>query len=119
MQWLRESREIPMGTDGGYGGFPTGKKIALFHSPEMKQLAEEILQLPGNQALLFPGEIEWKSFEDGFPNLFINHVDSIRGRHVVFLASFLNPSSLLAQLAGNLFLFPLNASSHPPHSVCL
>lgn len=97
MQWLRESRE--MTAEGGQFAFPHGKKIVLFHSPEMKQLAEEILQLPGNQALLFPGQIEWKNFEDGFPNLFINNVDSIRGRHVVFLASFLNPSSLLAQLA--------------------
>jgi len=102
MQWLRESRE--MTAEGGQFAFPLGKKIVLFHSPEMKQLAEEILQLPGNQALLFPGQIEWKNFEDGFPNLFINHVDSIRGRHVVFLASFMNPSSLLAQLAGR---FPL------------
>jgi hypothetical protein len=100
MQWLRESRE--MTAEGGQFAFPHGKKIVLFHSPEMKQLAEEILQLPGNQALLFPGQIEWKNFEDGFPNLFINNVDTIRGRHVVFLASFLNPSSLLAQLAGRL-----------------
>jgi hypothetical protein len=101
MQWLRESREIAPGTGAP---LPSGKKMVLFYSPEMKLLAEEILHLSGNQGLLVPGEIEWKNFEDGFPNLFINHVDSIRGRHAVFLASFLNPSTLLAQLAGICFL---------------
>jgi len=97
MQWLRKSRQIPTGEDGQ--AVSGGKKMVLFHSPDMKDLAQEILQLPGNEDLFFPGEIAWKTFEDGFPNLFIQQIDSIRGRHAVFIASFQNHSLLLSQLA--------------------
>lgn len=34
----------------------------------------------------------------GFPNLMIQNVEHIRGRDVIFLASFLNHSELLAQV---------------------
>jgi len=97
MQWLRLSRHIPL--DSGEEGTHLDRKVVLFYSPEMEELAQEILSLPCAKDLLVQGEIEWKSFEDGFPNLFINHIDSIRGRHAIFLASFLNQGSLLAQLA--------------------
>jgi ribose-phosphate pyrophosphokinase len=91
MQWLRTSRG--MSESGG------AKQIVIFHSPEMKGLAQEILTLEDYSQFFKGGEIVWKQFEDGFPNLFIQHVESLRGRHVVFLASFLNYSSLLAQLS--------------------
>jgi len=45
------------------------------------------------------GDISWDKFEDGFPNIMIKNVDQIRGRDVVFLASFLNHSELLSQLS--------------------
>jgi len=45
------------------------------------------------------GNISWGKFEDGFPNLYIQNVHSIRGRHVVFLASFLNQNEMLSQLS--------------------
>jgi hypothetical protein len=50
------------------------------------------------------GIVHWKTFEDGFPNLMIDFVDSIRGRDVVFLADFLDLSSMFAQLSGPLSL---------------
>lgn len=34
------------------------------------------------------GTISWKKFPDGFPNIFVHDVESIKGCHVVFLASF-------------------------------
>ncbi len=34
------------------------------------------------------GSITWKKFPDGFPNIFVHDVESIKGCHVVFLASF-------------------------------
>jgi len=46
-----------------------------------------------------PGEISWEKFEDGFPNIMIKNVDQIRGRDVIFLASFLNHTELLSQLS--------------------
>lgn len=45
------------------------------------------------------GEVSWKSFEDGFPNIMIEHVDKLRNRHCVFLADFLNPADLFHQLS--------------------
>ena len=34
------------------------------------------------------GTIKWRRFPDGYPNIFIENADDIRGRHVAFLASF-------------------------------
>lgn len=45
-----------------------------------------------------PGEISWKRFEDGFPNLFIEDVNQIRGKHVAFIVGFLDHQMLLSQL---------------------
>ncbi|KAK9153234.1 hypothetical protein Sjap_000714 [Stephania japonica] len=43
--------------------------------------------------------INWRSFDDGFPNLFINNAQDIRGQHVAFLASFSSPSVIFEQLS--------------------
>ncbi|GJZ23421.1 ribose-phosphate pyrophosphokinase 4 [Tanacetum coccineum] len=39
------------------------------------------------------------SFDDGFPNLFINNAQDIRGQHVAFLASFSSPAVIFEQLS--------------------
>ncbi|KAE9456726.1 hypothetical protein C3L33_11370, partial [Rhododendron williamsianum] len=39
------------------------------------------------------------SFDDGFPNLFINNAQDIRGHHVAFLASFSSPGVIFEQLS--------------------
>lgn len=41
----------------------------------------------------------FRSFDDGFPNLFINNAHDIRGRHVAFLASFSSPAVIFEQLS--------------------
>lgn len=40
-----------------------------------------------------------RSFDDGFPNLFINNAHEIRGEHVAFLASFSSPGVIFEQLS--------------------
>ena len=45
------------------------------------------------------GTINWESFNDGFPDLFINDAYDIRDRHVAFLASFHNPEVIFEQLS--------------------
>lgn len=40
-----------------------------------------------------------RSFDDGFPNLFINNAHNIRGQHVAFLASFSSPAVIFEQLS--------------------
>ncbi|PHU04213.1 Ribose-phosphate pyrophosphokinase 4 [Capsicum chinense] len=40
-----------------------------------------------------------RSFDDGFPNLFINNAHDIRGQHVAFLASFSSPGVIFEQLS--------------------
>lgn len=40
-----------------------------------------------------------RSFDDGFPNLFINNAQDIRGHHVAFLASFSSPAVIFEQLS--------------------
>jgi len=89
MQWLRQSREDP--TDQ--------KRMVVLCHPDMASVADEILSLETVAPYLVRGTVEWEKFEDGFPNLFIRRVEALRGREVVFLASFLNHSTLLEQLA--------------------
>jgi len=86
MQWLRESR-----------GVDTDEFVMLFHCPEYEFLADQICELYPKHVK--KGVISWGKFEDGFPNLFIKNVESVRGRDVAFLASFLNHAQLLAQLS--------------------
>jgi ribose-phosphate pyrophosphokinase len=45
------------------------------------------------------GNIKWKTFEDGFPNLMINDVQSIRSKHCICLLDFLNIEKIFAQLS--------------------
>jgi ribose-phosphate pyrophosphokinase len=68
----------------------------LFHCPQMTPLAEEIAAvLPG----IAKGEILWRDFVDGFPNLEICHARRLRNQSVFFLASFDTPAEIFKQLA--------------------
>ena len=40
-----------------------------------------------------------RTFEDGFPNLFIPNAHGIRGQHVAFLSSFSSPGVIFEQLS--------------------
>ena len=68
----------------------------LFYSQENEPLAKRVAALSPKVSL---GGIQWKSFADGFPNLFIEDAESLRNRHVAFLASFHDPSVVFEQLS--------------------
>jgi phosphoribosylpyrophosphate synthetase len=70
--------------------------IHLLHCPQMAKLA-------GNVAAGHPdiqlGEVAWESFRDGFLNLRIENVKSLRNRDVAFLASLDTPAEIFRQLS--------------------
>ncbi|CAA2987422.1 ribose-phosphate pyrophosphokinase 4-like [Olea europaea subsp. europaea] len=72
------------------------KRICLFYSSEMRDLAERIATESDAIELR---SITWRKFEDGFPNLFISNAHGIRGQHVAFLASFSSPGVIFEQLS--------------------
>jgi len=89
MQWLRTSRSDLLDADAQF--------CVLFHGPQTASLADSVLK--AYPLYIKPGDISWGKFEDGFPNLMIKDVETIRGRDVVFLASFLNQNDMLSQLS--------------------
>lgn len=72
------------------------KKVCLFHSAETKALAERVA---AESDAIELRSITWRTFEDGFPNLFISNAHGIRGQHVAFLASFSSPGVIFEQLS--------------------
>lgn len=40
-----------------------------------------------------------RNFDDGFPNLYINNAQEMRGQHVAFLAAFSSPGVIFEQLS--------------------
>lgn len=73
------------------------KKVILFHCVESAELARKVAS--HSQHLIQLQSINWRSFDDGFPNLFINNAHDIRGEHVAFLASFSSPVVIFEQLS--------------------
>lgn len=69
----------------------------LFYSKEMEPLAQKIAAASENVVEL--GQIDWRTFPDGFPDLFINDAYDVRDRHVAFLASFHSPEVIFEQLS--------------------
>jgi hypothetical protein len=64
------------------------------------------------------GTISWKKFPDGFPNIFVHDVESIKGCHVVFLASFgqvLSGCRALAQEDASLRPLSIHVLLHASH----
>ncbi|KAK4785822.1 hypothetical protein SAY86_002511 [Trapa natans] len=72
------------------------KKVCLFYCAENKPLAERVAALSDHIELR---SINWRTFADGFPNLFIPNAHGIRGQHVAFLASFSSPGVIFEQLS--------------------
>ncbi|KAK9145049.1 hypothetical protein Sjap_004952 [Stephania japonica] len=72
------------------------KEVLLFYCVESEALAWKVAHLSDSIKLQ---SINWRSFDDGFPNLFINNAQDIRGQHVAFLASFSSPSVIFEQLS--------------------
>ncbi|KAJ6805774.1 ribose-phosphate pyrophosphokinase 4 [Iris pallida] len=72
------------------------KPIHLFYCAESEDLARNIADKSDAIQLQ---SISWRSFADGFPNLFINNAHDIRGQHVAFLASFSSPAVIFEQIS--------------------
>ncbi|PKA56708.1 Ribose-phosphate pyrophosphokinase 3, mitochondrial [Apostasia shenzhenica] len=72
------------------------KTVCLFFCEEMRDLAERVA-LESDAIEL--RSINWRIFEDGFPNLFIPNAHGIRGEHTAFLASFSSPGVIFEQLS--------------------
>ncbi|CAI9092986.1 OLC1v1028379C4 [Oldenlandia corymbosa var. corymbosa] len=72
------------------------KRVFLYYCQEMKALAERVAAQSDAIELR---SITWKTFEDGFPNLYISNAHGIRGQHVAFLASFSSPGVIFEQLS--------------------
>jgi len=74
----------------------TMKKI-VFYCPEMERMAREVQASDPDAVEL--GTIKWRRFPDGYPNIFIDNADDIRGRHVAFLASFHDAATIFEQIS--------------------
>lgn len=74
----------------------TKKMIHLFYCEESEELARKIA---AESDVIKLQSISWRSFADGFPNLFINSAHDIRGQHVAFLASFSSPAVIFEQIS--------------------
>ncbi|KAJ8626855.1 hypothetical protein MRB53_020162 [Persea americana] len=72
------------------------KQILLFYCVESEDLA---LKIAAESDSIQLQSINWRSFDDGFPNLFINNAHHIRGQHVAFLASFSSPAVIFEQIS--------------------
>ncbi|KAK6134958.1 hypothetical protein DH2020_031295 [Rehmannia glutinosa] len=71
------------------------KQVLLFHCVEAEDLARKVA---AHSDLIQLQSINWRSFDDGFPNLFIKNAHDIRGQHVAFLASFSSTEVIFEQL---------------------
>ncbi|WCJ38510.1 Ribose-phosphate pyrophosphokinase 4 [Euphorbia peplus] len=72
------------------------KRVCLFYCDETRSLAQRIANESDAIELR---AINWRKFEDGFPNLFIPNAQAIRGHNVAFLASFSSPKVIFEQLS--------------------
>ncbi|XP_020205605.1 ribose-phosphate pyrophosphokinase 4 isoform X1 [Cajanus cajan] len=72
------------------------KQVNLFYSIDCQDLAHNIAH-HCNHIILH--NIKWRSFPDGFPNIYINNAEELRGQHVAFLASFSSPAHVCEQLS--------------------
>ena len=91
----REAKRLRRESFGPHGD---PHKKYLYYCPQMKDLAKAIAAQPSHLDIQ-TREISWKKFPDGFPNLFVEGAESIRGKHVAFLASFNNPETIFEQIS--------------------
>lgn len=70
----------------------------VYFAKEMRSVAEELSS--GEAAgIVVLREVDWQAFPDGFPNLFIRDVKSVRFNHAMLIASFHTPAQIFQQLA--------------------
>lgn len=88
--------EVAMGPTCRIWDRPNKKQVCLFYTAENEDLAVRISQETESVELQ---SILWRTFPDGFPNLFVPNAHGIRGQHVAFLASFSSPQTIFEQLS--------------------
>ncbi|ONI17669.1 hypothetical protein PRUPE_3G173100 [Prunus persica] len=72
------------------------KQVFLFYCAECEDLARQVASQSDHITLQ---TIKWRTFDDGFPNIFINNAQDLRGQHVAFLASFSSQGVIFEQLS--------------------
>ncbi|KAJ7965086.1 Ribose-phosphate pyrophosphokinase 4 [Quillaja saponaria] len=72
------------------------KQVNLFYCTECEDLARKVAAQSDHITLQ---TIRWRNFADGFPNLYIQNAEELRGQHVAFLASFSSPAFVFEQLS--------------------
>ncbi|KAF3444978.1 hypothetical protein FNV43_RR14671 [Rhamnella rubrinervis] len=72
------------------------KQVFLFYCSECEDLARKVAF---QSDLITLQTIKWRNFDDGFPNIFINNAQDLRGQHVAFLASFSSPGVIFEQFS--------------------
>eukprot|EP00798_Chlamydomonas_sp_ICE-L_P022009 gene22009-29068_t len=73
------------------------KECVLFYAPQTEALAKKVAAASLGAVTL--GEMRWKRFADGFPDLFVKDAVDIRNKHVAFLGSFHDPSLIFEQMS--------------------
>ncbi|XP_065852311.1 ribose-phosphate pyrophosphokinase 4 [Euphorbia lathyris] len=72
------------------------KQVHLFYCADCEDLARKVAS---QSDLITLQSINWRNFADGFPNLYINNAQEIRGQHVAFLGAFSSPAVIFEQLS--------------------
>lgn len=78
------------------------KDYVIFYHPSMERLARNLhgaLVKRHNNIASTLGSITWKSFPDGFPDIFIHNIQDLVDRDVLFIGAFNQPSDIFAQLS--------------------
>lgn len=78
-------------------------KKSTIHGPPVRALSISASSSP--REVEYRKTIQWKSFADGFPNLFIEDVKYMAGKDVIFIGSFHTPDVIFEQLSV-LYMFP-------------
>ncbi|KAK4266180.1 hypothetical protein QN277_027140 [Acacia crassicarpa] len=74
----------------------SNKQVNLFFCLECEEVARKVAAQSDHITLQ---SIKWRSFADGFPNIYIQNAEELRGQHVAFLASFSSPALVFEQLS--------------------
>ena len=71
-------------------------RTILFHARDMESVAAEVR---GLLPVWDEGKIDWETFPDGMPNIFIHEARSLENARVAFIASIGNADELFRQIA--------------------
>jgi len=72
------------------------KKTFIFYCPSQDKLAKDFC---GQSSMFELGDISWKDFSDGFPNIMILNSRQLVNSDIIFLADFSCPKEIFRQLA--------------------